>query len=468
MFYEGDLQSGIGRAVQEDKLVACFVTDNGEESLQWENEYIQEQALKTAFLEKTILLRLKARSQEADYLAAIFPLPKTPTIMIIKNGELKEYLAAGVSKEDFMRRMGTVLGASLSAQPSPAAPSQVTKSSRTATQPAVSHVASSSASTSRGNQNPATATAEEQQSRAVQDLLKERSARLEAQKKEHDAKEKAMRAEEAKARREAAEKAAVPGSEAHADAKYALLQRKRQKEARDERARILKRVEDDKAERREKEAARKAEAKAKAEGVVPPTGSSSISPPLANKSAECALQVRLFDGSTIRSRFPSEGSLRKDVRPWIDEKQIGDTPYTFKHVLSPLPNKNIETSEEEGTLQSLGLTPSATLILLPVTNASSAYKGNSGLISRGLSTGFGLVSSGVGMVTGVLGSFLGAGAAQVANDNSQAPLAAPPPSANINVRTLRDRNEGRDDQQFYNGNALNFEPRHDDEDKKDD
>jgi hypothetical protein len=26
MFYDGDLQSGIGKAVQEAKLVACFVT----------------------------------------------------------------------------------------------------------------------------------------------------------------------------------------------------------------------------------------------------------------------------------------------------------------------------------------------------------------------------------------------------------------------------------------------------------
>lgn len=353
-----------------------------------------------------------------------------------------------------MRRMGTVLGTSILAQPSSAAPSHVMESSSIATQPAVSQAASSSASASQGIQNPATTADEVQQSRAVQDMLKERSARLEAQKKENDAKEKAKRAEEAKARREAAEKAAVPGSEAHADAKYALLQKKRQKEARDERARILKRVEDDKAERREKDAARKAEAKAKAESVAPPTGSSSISPPLANRSAECALQVRLFDGSTIRSRFPSQGSLRKDVRPWIDEKQISDTPYTFKHVLSPMPNKNIEISEEEVTLQSLGLTPSATLILLPVTNATSAYEGNSGLISRGVSTGFGLVSSGVGMVTGVLGSLLGARSAQPANENSQAPSAAAPPSANINVRTLRDRNAGQDDQQFYNGNAV--------------
>ena len=58
MFYEGDLQSGIGKAVQESKLVACFVTgtfrirdfgeflltmcpDDTEESQLWENEFLQ-------------------------------------------------------------------------------------------------------------------------------------------------------------------------------------------------------------------------------------------------------------------------------------------------------------------------------------------------------------------------------------------------------------------------------------------
>jgi hypothetical protein len=35
---------------------------------------------------KTIALRLEAQSEEAGYLAAIFPLPKTPTIVIIKYG----------------------------------------------------------------------------------------------------------------------------------------------------------------------------------------------------------------------------------------------------------------------------------------------------------------------------------------------------------------------------------------------
>ena len=61
MFYEGDLQSGISKAVQEAKLVACFVTgeasahlavsplcsdmslDDSEESQLWEHEFLQEE-----------------------------------------------------------------------------------------------------------------------------------------------------------------------------------------------------------------------------------------------------------------------------------------------------------------------------------------------------------------------------------------------------------------------------------------
>jgi len=234
------------------------------------------------------------------------------------------------------------------------------------------------------------------------------------------------------------------------------MQKKRAQDARDERARILKRVEDDKAERREREAQRKAEAKALADGNVLPTVPTIVQQARSTNSADCALQIRLFDGSTIRNRFPSSASLRKDVRPWIDEKMTVDQPYNFKQVLTPLPNKNIETSEEEGTLQFL--CPSATLILVPIPAYTSAYEGGSGLVSRSVSAGYGLVSSGVGMVTGLLGGFLGGrgggGAETAAEEHRQAPASASSPNTSINVRTLRDQQPSRDDQQFYNGNAV--------------
>jgi len=370
---------------------------------------------------------------------------------------LKDYIAAGISKEDFKLRLSRALESRESPPETSAASSSSISANPTPTaQPQTSSPIPRSSNTIPRTSQPSEN--EAQQSRTVQALLAERSARLEAHKKEQDAKEKAKRTAEAKARKEALEQeaASASSSASSANAKYALMQKKRQQEAREERARILKRVEDDKAERRDRESARKAAAKAKLDGEAPSSNSAPSSS--RSTSAECALQVRLFDGSTVRSRFSSQGNLRKDVRPWIDEKQVGDVPYTFKLVLSPFPNKNIETSEEEQSLQSLGLTPSATLIIVPVDGYTSAYEGASpGYLSRGVSAGYGLVSGVVGTVAGVLGSFLGGGGGNGGGSghHENIPSTATAPITSGRVRTLVDReNRGRDDQQFYNGNAV--------------
>jgi len=282
-------------------------------------------------------------------------------------------------------------------------------------------------------------------------------ARLVKQKKEKDQEKQKESKDKGKTPAETSQKPTPPASSVPtADMKYAQMQKKRQQEEKDERARILKRVEDDKAQRRQDAAERRAKAKANASPENETTGQSphrSNHP--ATQSTECAVQVRLFDGSTIRSRFPSQGNLRANVRPWIDEKQEGGIPYGFKQVLTPLPNKNISISEEEESLQELGLTPSATLILMPIKDYASAYEGGgaTGLVYKGAAAGYNLVSSGVGMVTGVLGSLLGGGATPPAQDAQETPAATATPSSSINVRTLRDQ-QRPDDQQFYNGNAV--------------
>jgi UBX domain len=242
------------------------------------------------------------------------------------------------------------------------------------------------------------------------------------------------------------------------ESKYVQILKKQQQEKKDERARILKRVEDDKIQRRQAAAERKAEAERAKDKPKEPAevGSNRPAPRKSRQYEECALQIRLFDGSTIRSRFPSSATLRVDVRPWIDQHQDGNTAYTFKEVLTPLPNKNITISDEEQSLQSQGLVPSATLIIVPVQGSISAYdsSGGTGLVSRGVSAGYGLASWGTGMVTGLVGSLIGAGpAAQPQEEQSSAPVSTDPSTSRINVRTLRDQDR-RDDQQFYNGNAV--------------
>ncbi|KAG0650239.1 ubx domain-containing 7 [Hyphodiscus hymeniophilus] len=448
MFYNGDLQSGIAKAVQQSKLVACFVwgifhhvprkprvltmcPDDSEESKLWENDYLQDGTLKSSLSNQAVVLRLVAGSQEAGYLAAIYPLPKIPTLVIIKDGDLKEYIASGVTKEEFFRRLSVIF--------------QISPSSGTSSSNAIAAVATRESQTVRPSQAPAPSAdpvaSRQPESTDIQAMLAERASRLEVDKKEKEAAEKAQRKAEAKARKAAQEEGPID-TQRSADRSYASMQKKRQQDARAERERILKRVEDDKAERRERDARRKAEAKAIAdaekEGREPVASSVRVPSMSANKTTHCALQIRLFDGSTIRSRFPSDGSLRADVRPWIDEQQAGDTPYTFKHVLSPLPNKNISISDEEQSLYSQGLAPSATLILVAVQGYTSAYEGSGGIVSRVASGGYGLVSSGVGLITGVFGSLLGGSGAAPTQERPADP-ALPTTSPAIDFRTLRDR-----------------------------
>jgi hypothetical protein len=365
-----------------------------------------------------------------------------------RNGELKDYFTAGTTKQDFTRRLVAAL------QMSP-----VSNTPATGSIPAQGRVYPAPAVTpSTLAQPPRDHSPIDPPTPSVLQNMPDRNARLETKRKEAEAQEKAKRSAEAKAQKEKAENSNKPGTAASADMKYAQMQRKRQADARAERARILKLVEDDKAERKEREANRKAEAKAAGESDAPQWAPQSDVKPLPSKYAtECAVQIRLFDGSTIRSRFPSQGTLIKDVRPWIDGKQEGDTPYIFKQVLTPLPNKNIETSEEERTLQSLGLSPSATLILVPVQEFTNAYAGNGGLISQGVSTGYNIVSSGLGMVTGAFSTFLGVGN-QVPSPSTQetAPAATTYSHVpSVKMRTMHDgKGPKKDDQQFYNGNAV--------------
>lgn len=395
--------------------------------------------------------------------------PSTMLTINSSNGQLKEYLTSGISKADFIQRVQVALhdGRDI--------PTQVATGS-ISTSSAANDSNQSGPSTSSQNPVPA----EQEQPRSM------------TKKGKQEAAESAERAAKA-APGEGLEAADPEVSKKAADMKYALMQKKRQQDAQNERARILKRVEADKEERRAKEALRKEEARAAMEsndsqastGTQPM--SSNLRGPLQDQS-DCALQVRLFDGTTIRSRFSPHNTLRKEVRQWVDaHREDGDIPYTFKQILTPLPNKTITVSEEEESLQSLGLNPSATLILIPVKDYTSAYEGGAtGYISRGISAGVGLVSSGIHMVAGTLSSFLGGPptpGGQVEHETG-----ASPAPATANVRTLRDQGGIVEGSQFYNGNTvslpspslnarlsgtninnlqLNFEPRRDDDDKQD-
>lgn len=298
-----------------------------------------------------------------------------------------------------------------------------------------------------------------QASSRVQTLLDDRRRRLEADKKAKDEAEKAIWKAKVEAQQEAMRNSPDPSKAKQVS--YAEQQRRRQLDERLERERIMKDIQNDKATRREKEERRKAlagkvEANDGANGLVNGQILREISSTSSKPRDDCALQVRLFDGSTIRKRFPLHETLQS-VRAWIsDQGSDGDSPYTLKQILSPLPNRTIHLSEEEESLRSLGFVPSATLVKVPVQGYTTAYEVNQGIIFRGVSAAYGAASAGINVLAGVLGAFLsfGQAARQAEETTPQGQGEAIGSESGIRIRTLRDQREGQEKHQLYNGNQA--------------
>lgn len=367
-------------------------------------------------------------------------------------------------------------GSSSSASTSHALPLQASSES-----PAV---ASSSAPTSNENpliRNPGL-NAPASRRTAVENLLAERRHRLDVHKQQTDDAEKADRKAKADARKEAM--TAAPDSAKAKQATYAQQQRKRNYEAKLERDRILRQIEQDRSDRREKEAQRRNLIRAEGEngkpskskesepfgngnGLTPERmGSSSvdastITDPISGKSKECPIQVRLFDGTMLRNRFLPHQTLA-EIRAWVDSQKSDDMPYTFKQILSPLPNRSLTISEEEAAIVQLGFVPSATLVTVPIRSYTAAYSDvGQGLLSRGISLGYGTAAAGASIVANTLGTFLGIGQARSSDEATSAASEQTKPDvkpngsrAAINIRTLRDQREKQDEHQLYNGNHV--------------
>ncbi|KAI1804777.1 hypothetical protein F4811DRAFT_259738 [Daldinia bambusicola] len=489
VFFEGSLQDGINLAIQQSKMVLAFVTESGDESQLWEDELRTNESLKAPLEHQAVSLRLQAGSEEAGFLEALFPIPKKPTVVIIQNGTLKEYIQGGTAKEDLIRRIAAILSttsASQAQQPA-AIPARQTPS-----QPSPAPQASTSTRSNVTDDlyddydipaRPSPAPAES--SRQGQNSLEAR--RLEAEKKAKEAKEAEAKEAKAKAEREVKAQERRKASESNEgqsssssrpERSYAEEVRRQKIRAAEDRKRILKRIEDDKRERREREAEER-QARLLLSSTNDAEASSSQTPPIAlprrqasssSGGDHCNLQVRLFDGSTIRSRFKSDATLGAEVRNWIDEARTdGDAPYTFRIVLTPLPNKAVEPAEESQSLLSLGLAPSATLVLVPARYSSAFARASDGIVWRGLAYVLGFFGTGYGFLAGILGGLAGLLAGRGAAAPEEVPLQnmAAGRTAASRIRGFEGAEERRRDSQLYNGNSLNFEPRRDEDDEED-
>ena len=117
IFHQHDLSSGISRAIQEQKLVACFIRQDNEESELWENEWlcdatrhISGRSLGDVLGEKAVILRIVFGSQEAGFLSSFCPVSQAPALAIIHNGRVLEKIESGVEEEEFVSRILKAVG----------------------------------------------------------------------------------------------------------------------------------------------------------------------------------------------------------------------------------------------------------------------------------------------------------------------------------------------------------------------
>jgi hypothetical protein len=259
--------------------------------------------------------------------------------------------------------------------------------------------------------------------------------------------------------------------------KWREQQRKLEQQRMEERERIREQIKKDKEERKNRDARAKAAATIVTTPSQAPSSDrmSSSSPPWSAKPQQYRLQVRLFDGASVRNSFPPSATIREHIRPWLDaQRSDGTQPYTLKHILTPLPNHSITVSEEEETLVSLQLGPTANLVMVPVQSYIEAYpsSSNASLPVRAISSSFNLFSSAVGAVVGTISSFWGYGATTTGQGQREPTTTyqrdgnaygAESHGRTVNIRTLSDQhNEDGNQNQFYNGNQvcgpLNFTP----------
>jgi hypothetical protein len=288
------------------------------------------------------------------------------------HGKLKEYLRSGLDKEEFVERAKRALSGPDSTNKETAQQVVVEPySESSSTRSSVPHNdALLTQTSSDGDHSPYHSQAET--SRTVRKLFDERKRRIEAKREEEAATKREVR-EDAAEMKNVETNTEATSPEKQAGREYAAEQRKRVLEARHERARILRRIEDDKAERREKQLLKTQDRSTlSTKNKNFPTKASSENTQLV--ASDCAISVRLLDGSTIKSRFASSDLLGEHVRKWVDENNdVESVPYVFKHILTTFPPRRLEETDERKDLKTLKFCPSATLVMVEIRDYATAY-----------------------------------------------------------------------------------------------
>lgn len=574
IFEDGEnLQAAIGKALQEQKALLCFVYDEDDgDSDQWQAALLED-TIKENIQSTTVLLRLKQSTDQAGFLSGVCPIQSVPAIVIIHNAqvvanyqngqtsfenlqkelrakyaqsedkhpssspdtrkiahldlsppegrmrlpnnaydELRRLTQDSISKGltgkelldvqlttietlkiDIVSRAADEIRQKLDTNPEPILPDEVTDKLLNTPASRLRNTNSSSEGTPHGLGSSASST------RARTDLPDQPSSTQTTQSapptssSRNTASNQSRPPAQSQASQSPSTTTPATSSQTSQRAQYVAAQKARESAQADERARIKAQLAAEKAVRREAEAQAAAEQR-RVDLLNLRKANSTTSNP---KASDVRIQVRLFDGSTIRNSFPAEATVAQEIRSWIDsevtKKAAGGgspagQPYNLKLILTPLPNRAIEAGEEDQAICDLdGVKGSATMVMVPVRGYVDSYSGSSGGVVGGvvggatsmLGAGIGLVGSAAGMFVGGLGRLIGGGAAPAPQSQQQTQEASARKGGegastgggrqSVRVRTLADQRVDEEDDrrrkgtQLYNGMGLNVQPRKDDE-----
>lgn len=531
IFYDSEtLQAAISRALQDRKALLCFVTNEGAESVAWESALLH-QDIRAPLQQDLVALRLTAGSEQAGYLNAFCPIHHVPAVIVIHNAQvtanlqhddkttlssLQQWLDAryvqtdnhpaaedatedGTSK-DYIDLPDTQPGRMRLPNNAYDEFKKVTRQHIEAQMKGKRllyeqlllleslNIESVTAETKRIKAQVATITNPQLSLETIDKLLNTPASKLRSRSagstgpdislSSNSGPSRSIRPAQARASTESTSRTQTSQADTYRDE-----QRHLEEQRRAERERIKNQIAEDRRTRREAEAALAREQQQSKLTELRKNNSTTSDP----KATDIRIQVRKFDGSTVRTSFACDATIAGDVRDWIDRTSESVVPYDLKLILSPAPNRTIEAAEEGEALGDIdGIKNSATLVMVPVKTYVNSYTNNGG--TGILST---IATAPVSLVSGLLGGAYNLASTSLAGFwSSQRPVVGDPAQRQTNqtaetghreqgqtrVRTMADHNQdhnhraGQNEsgyQRYYTGGGQNvIEPKKKDDDNQ--
>ncbi|KAF9919320.1 hypothetical protein BX616_008338 [Lobosporangium transversale] len=508
-WFEGSVAAAVDTAKTKDSvLLVCLVQDSNEESesYQFERRFSDTKVVSELSNMNVISLRLIKDSPDGLMFGQIFPIMVVPALYLIRNGLLTDFINNAVDIDQMLERIkkavdghfqippppGTTATpastsmANISTSSSPDLVTQVPEPSTTTLQPnesndfvsvsvsapsasltAVTPTMSIPTTTSTAIVSPSPSSIVEGshsrfgQAQELKELMKERKLKREKEELEAAKQREKDRRSSSKALSEAQRELAEKQSKKIKD----QMEKDKREEAEYKR-RVKQALEEDKARRKaEKEKAQAAVVTTAALGssteqeVLTPADIHAQNSSLTQARNDAApalaydtsrLNIRLFDGSSVRHTFKATDTLEQ-VREWINQNQEEDED-TY-NIVQLIPPRTF--TDESRMLRDLELCPSATLVLRKTTKSSSAYRGTGdGGIPTVLGYGWSALSL-VGKVASSAYSTVSYYNPLASSGNEGSNSAGRPSDMTRDSRS--DSYKKKDREVSYNGNSTNLE-----------